>query len=502
MEPDKVRGYINVPNQPTPKKDDTSVDPEKFKKTLKVDDSGEAEKRQQRQKKRSEHEGETDEESTPAAPAPPHHVETQFSEFMSDELGPGSILDAQGGKSAVVGSPDLGGADVDYSYGTGGGGQGLDKTIYSAPTLSPETPAPPAEVVPPPPTQTAPPAAQIVPEGPVALPTPGQQSEQTPSSTPTQSQSPPSETLAERREKGGITPPTVKKEHKDRSLMAGKAPKQESLKEKRLREKYESLGEEPPEEPRAEEKPVTEKKGKQLPESDRKALPQGRAPLPHEETVPTQPPQKGAPEERAELKQSGFIAPPPKEAGKKELAEEPKQGAPVLALPEQPAGSGGGKEGFSHDKKKEDETTLPSEMPAPAQPLAVPIDITPLQQTGASRLPPEVFALFEKSVGLITVQHFSGDVKTTVMLDMKGSIFDGAEIIITQTKTAQSIFNIELNGTPEAVQLFNENIDGLTESFLQKQFPFEVNLLTASIQRKYRPVMRKEGDTDSGSDKK
>ena len=72
--------------------DIVEVDPEKFKKVMKVDESDETQKRKKRNLPKEEEEG-ADEEVQEQAPAP--NPVTSFSEFMSDKEELGNVFDKE-----------------------------------------------------------------------------------------------------------------------------------------------------------------------------------------------------------------------------------------------------------------------------------------------------------------------------------------------------------------------------------------------------------------------
>jgi len=92
VDPTQNRGETGRPIGPEPEKKE-EVDPEKFKKVLKVEKSDEAEKRQQRRLSKGQEEGDEDEDvEEKAAPPPPT---SSFAEFMEDKNELDDLFDAE-----------------------------------------------------------------------------------------------------------------------------------------------------------------------------------------------------------------------------------------------------------------------------------------------------------------------------------------------------------------------------------------------------------------------
>ena len=102
MDPDKIQGDIQRPFQQEPESSD-KIDPEKFKKVMKVEDTDEAQKRNKRNLKREEEEGEDEDVEEKVAPPP---ASTSFSEFMSDKDQLNNVLDSESGGVRYQAAPD------------------------------------------------------------------------------------------------------------------------------------------------------------------------------------------------------------------------------------------------------------------------------------------------------------------------------------------------------------------------------------------------------------
>ncbi len=117
-----------------------------------------------------------------------------------------------------------------------------------------------------------------------------------------------------------------------------------------------------------------------------------------------------------------------------------------------------------------------------------------------TKLSPEVYTLFEQMAGVITIESHADRDTTSVIVNMPGSVFDGSEIVFNKYKTAQNAYNLELKGSSQAVDMFNENLPLLDAAFKQGGFNFEVNILPPSLTQKgsSRRVKRKSGDNKKG----
>ncbi len=146
------------------------------------------------------------------------------------------------------------------------------------------------------------------------------------------------------------------------------------------------------------------------------------------------------------------------------------------------------KKDHEKDDQKEEQASeeLQVQTDISAQPNIAP---TPSNAPATSKLHPQVFELFEKMVGLITVEQHRDSATTTVTVAMKGSVFDGAKIVLEHSGTKS--FNLELQGSPKAVELFNENISDLASAFASSKYSFDVNIKRPSLLEKHRALEKK-----------
>ncbi|NGX56142.1 MAG: hypothetical protein K1060chlam5_00377 [Candidatus Anoxychlamydiales bacterium] len=160
----------------------------------------------------------------------------------------------------------------------------------------------------------------------------------------------------------------------------------------------------------------------------------------------------------------------------------------------------------SFDESKE--KIHPSQMPSVLQefPKEIALKAHALTSPLTPYLHSDISPLFQKMVGTIIHIESSGLTKTEVILDSKAfqnSIFYGSTITLDRYSTAPNSYNIILKGPNQAVSMFNENLEGLYNSFKKGNFSFQVNRLEAEYERPLFKRKEKTGskDTDLGSSK-
>lgn len=120
-------------------------------------------------------------------------------------------------------------------------------------------------------------------------------------------------------------------------------------------------------------------------------------------------------------------------------------------------------------------------------------------------LHPHVMELFEKMVGVITVMATSGIKETVVTLNMPkfaSSVFFGSQIIIQEYTSAPQAFNIQINGSPEALNFLHGNVDDLMAAFQFGNYNFRVNRLEAGLLAQKPLVRRKQSASGDNQDQK
>ena len=560
VDPTKQRGDTGRPMGPEPDKEQ-EVDPEKFKKVLKVEQTDEAEKRQKRRLKKGQEEGDEDEDVQEKPPAPPS---SSFAEFMEDKSELDDLFEAESPGVRKQAAPQSAKqAPAPGSISTEG--VELEEEPSSQQQPSPYEPQQPSYGE----SQEALPSYQEATSQPPTYPTNQSQTDQDErqtSYTEEQQQTQPTE---DKSQKQGDQPPSKKEE--DASLLASQ-PAKGALKSKKK----------PPSKPAPRVETVASKKEE----------PSGPTPLKEEETPREKQPTEEVPTAKA-LPQAGegsimptFIEAPPSEEvkgeeatakpleapiageaqpllepkgvpipeeGKEELApgvsgkkgaavpstEMPKEapsrakpttqmtferfspeqirdrkmGKPTplpastmtpegIAIPTLPEGDMGMMGEEKKDKKDDfpflnaDQLTVT--LPTPEQVL--PPVIPPADAPAYSKLSPETYELFEKMVGTIIIQDHSGITSTTVTLNMPNSIFNGAQVTFDRYSSAPNSYNLQLVGTPQAVDAFNANMADLVAAFKQGQHAFEVNILNPSLVSK-KPLIRRKGAAGDGGGK-
>ncbi len=140
---------------------------------------------------------------------------------------------------------------------------------------------------------------------------------------------------------------------------------------------------------------------------------------------------------------------------------------------------------FETEKKESDEDKSLS-IDATGQPLGGAESQAGVAQAAPETLPPyatlhpQIQELFDRMVGVMTVMNLSGMTETVITLNapqFASSVFFGSQIIIQEFSTAPQAFNIQLNGTPQAVALFQGNADDLMAAFQAGNYNFRINRL-------------------------
>ena len=117
---------------------------------------------------------------------------------------------------------------------------------------------------------------------------------------------------------------------------------------------------------------------------------------------------------------------------------------------------------------KEEEISLPED-PPPAY----------------THLHPDVLDIFERTVGAMIYMDAGGVRETTIIINKteeKPSVFNGARITIREYSTAPKEFNVELAGSPKAVDLFQSNMPDLKTAFDSVPAKFKVKNIQTSYQ--------------------
>jgi hypothetical protein len=146
---------------------------------------------------------------------------------------------------------------------------------------------------------------------------------------------------------------------------------------------------------------------------------------------------------------------------------------------------------------------LPGELPGLAGPPP-----TPEALPSYANIHPQVMELFDRMVGVMTVMSMSGITETVITLNtpqFASSVFFGSQIIIQEYSTAPQAYNIQLNGSAQAVALFQGNADDLMAAFQAGNYNFRVNRLETGHLTERPLFKRKEkagGEKEAGEGQK
>lgn len=451
---DKIRDYTGALPPPEPDKE-SEIDPAKFKKVLKVEESEESQKKDKRRLKKQEEEGEEDKEVQGEEATP--NASTAFGDFMTDQDEVEGLFDAQSSKgqaresSADKPTPFKMVSDTELPPADHEDVQGQPAAMVgdlgeAPPSQTPRLGGEEAQSPPPPPTEDG---EVYTPPPPPPEEPPPQYSQQPPEEPPP----PPSYDQVTEQQQRQKDAPKQKKKEVDSSLLAGKT-KRGALKK------------------------AKEEKAKAPIYVGKKAKAEAE-----EEVAQVAPTEKKEPAKKAPSKEE-------RKVGEKEGVKPTPEQAAALGEQETPS------EKRKGDEEEEQAPTFSIEGAVTTPEGIVTIE-QPSETPAYTKLNPQVFELFERMVGVLTVQQNTGVTTTTITLSMKNSVFDGAEITLDHYSTAPNSFNVRLQGSPEAIQLFNANIEDLMTAFQQTKSPYTVNILSPSLQKKYRMV-KKKGEGDSG----
>jgi hypothetical protein len=146
---------------------------------------------------------------------------------------------------------------------------------------------------------------------------------------------------------------------------------------------------------------------------------------------------------------------------------------------------------LSADEEEETQRVQPIKTEEnPSAYLQTGTDESPTEQLGEVAMPeklapyanlhPEVMELFDRMAGVITVMNTSGLTETTITLNnplLASSVFFGTQIVIREYSSAPKAFNIQVNGSPQAVALLAKNTKDVMATFEKGDYNFTVNRL-------------------------
>ncbi len=128
----------------------------------------------------------------------------------------------------------------------------------------------------------------------------------------------------------------------------------------------------------------------------------------------------------------------------------------------------------------------------PTPQLAQLAEISPLEATPYTTLSPEIFEIFEKMVGIMTIEQYKGISTTTINLNIPNSPFDKCQIVIEHYSTAPHEFNLQLKGDIQAIERMNANISSLVAAFQGASLSFKVNIKTPILSDEPRHLIKRK----------
>ena len=151
------------------------------------------------------------------------------------------------------------------------------------------------------------------------------------------------------------------------------------------------------------------------------------------------------------------------------------------------------------EKEKKKETEGQSIAPVMQEPTLLPqtppLLGPPETPTPYAQLHPHVMELFERMVGTMSVMHLSGVNETVINLNAQkfaSSVFFGSQIIIQEYSSAPLAYNIQINGSAQALALLERNSATLMAAFQHGNYAFRVHRLEPGLLEEKPKVRRKE----------
>lgn len=147
-------------------------------------------------------------------------------------------------------------------------------------------------------------------------------------------------------------------------------------------------------------------------------------------------------------------------------------------------------------KTKEEEPKIAPTLSLDAIPAKVEAHAASISALAAPYLSPETAFLFQNMVGAIIMVNMKGIQETQVILNspsFQSSIFFESRIVIQRfPTTAPTSFNITLVGSPQAVELFNQNRQNLLKAFEISGLDFKIQRLDTEIETDKHLIKRKK----------
>lgn len=226
-------------------------------------------------------------------------------------------------------------------------------------------------------------------------------------------------------------------------------------------------------------------------------------PIQNSEETPYTPPREeiSIPSYTTVSQEEGSTAPPPtKKKGKGSLTSQPFTVPPPesLMISEQElAKIEAPKEiTFEIAKQKKENLFGGEAFALPLENLSITPPPTPLMGADPfAHLPTAIQEVFNKMVGVMTVMQLTPGIQETSFIlngpQFASSVFFGSQIIIQEFSTAPLMFNVQLNGSQQAVSLFQKNLGDLIAAFQGGQYAFKINRLETGY-LKERPLFHRK----------
>ena len=150
------------------------------------------------------------------------------------------------------------------------------------------------------------------------------------------------------------------------------------------------------------------------------------------------------------------------------------------------------KETFPSEKTSHERITLPPTLPSA---IAMQADAACAKAEPFLQANPILPLLFHQIVGTVLVMQQRGITTTEVILNnpqFASSALYESRLVLERYSTAPDSFNIRLIGNPQAVQLFDANMEQLQTAFTNGNFDFRINLIRTEHERERFLFHRKE----------
>lgn len=235
---------------------------------------------------------------------------------------------------------------------------------------------------------------------------------------------------------------------------------------------------------------------------------------------PVQAPKEAQEKEAAAAAEKGILAPEetfpslkktapttisPEKAEKEQKERVEGVVVPMAAPSEGGAGTGGEGEAKreGREAREEEIAALAARVPGEVAPFAPHIEApAPTAPSPYAQMSPQVLALFERMVGVMTIIQTTGVTETVMTLNARqfaSSVLYGSQIVIREFSTAPTAFNVEFIGSPEALALVQQNIPGLMGAVQQGNFNFTINRFDVKLATGEKPIFtRKEAVGEKG----